>query len=118
MTNFILNVRQVKMVLLSMIRSMSKKPEQNFGLTEKEFNDLLRELKNDNTLLLEKIFLIQFPETVDYLMHRYRADQLSAYDATMEALLKFWQRLSDGKIRYGNMRFLFIKIAVQFLTKK
>ncbi len=97
---------------------MSKKPEQNFGLTEKEFNDLLQGIKNGDRFLLEKIFLVQFPETVDYLMRRYQADQPSAYDATIEASLKFWKSLSDGKIRYGNMHFLFIKIAVQFLTNK
>jgi RNA polymerase sigma factor (sigma-70 family) len=38
-----------------------------------------------------------------------------AYDATMEALLKFRKRLLEGKIAYQNMRFLFTQMAGQFL---
>ena len=95
---------------------MSKKREQNFGLTEEAFENLLQEMKNGNGLLLETIFLAQFKETMYYLMHRYKVDQPSAYDATMDALLKFRKRLLEGKIVYCNMRFLFTQIARQFLA--
>ena len=97
---------------------MSKKRKQNFGLTEEEFKTLLRELKNGNDSLFKKIFLAQFEPTIKYLMNRYKVDRQSAYDATMEALLKFRERLLEDKIVYGNMGFLFSLIAKQFLADR
>ena len=107
---------------------MSKKPtthtdvnsrqlaKQNFGLTETTFNDMLQKMKTGDDSLFEKIFLAQYEETTSYLMFRYSVDQSKAYDATMEALLKFRKRLLQGKITYNNMRFLFTQMAGQFLT--
>lgn len=90
--------------------------QQNFGLTENAFNEMLQSMKAGNDALFEQIFLAQFQETIAYLMRRYKVDQSMAYDATMDALLKFRKRLLDGKIAYKNMRFLFTQMAGQFLT--
>ncbi|WP_298511659.1 hypothetical protein [uncultured Kordia sp.] len=88
---------------------------QNFGLSEADFEEMLQKMKEGDDGLFEKIFLAQFEETISYLMYRYKVNQSSAYDATMEALLKFRKRLLEGKIAYFNMRFLFTQIAGQFL---
>ncbi len=73
-------------------------------------------MKTGDDTLFEKIFLAQFEETISYLMYRYKTDQSMAYDATMDALLKFRKRLLAGKINYYNMRFLFTQMASQFVT--
>ncbi|WP_430408899.1 RNA polymerase sigma factor [Kordia sp.] len=92
------------------------KAKQNFGLTEAQFDKMLQKMKNGDDDLFEKIFLAQFEETITYLMNRYNTDRSTAYDATMDALLKFRKRLLEGKITYYNMRFLFTQMASQFLT--
>lgn len=89
---------------------------QNFGLKEEEFEEMLQKMNKGDDGLFEKIFLAQFEETISYLMYRYKTDRSMAYDATMDALLKFRKRLLAGKISYYNMRFLFTQMASQFLT--
>ncbi|WP_298420429.1 sigma-70 family RNA polymerase sigma factor [uncultured Kordia sp.] len=89
---------------------------QNFGLKEEEFDEMLQAMQKGDEDLFEKIFLAQFEETIAYLMRRYNADNAMAYDATMDAMLKFRRRLLEGKITYYNMRFLFTQMAGQFLT--
>ncbi|WP_046755775.1 RNA polymerase sigma factor [Kordia jejudonensis] len=90
--------------------------QQNFGLNEASFNEMLQNMKTGNEELFEKIFLAQFEETISYIMNRYKVSRSMAYDATMDALLKFRKRLLEGKITYYNMRFLFTQMAGQFLT--
>jgi RNA polymerase sigma factor (sigma-70 family) len=89
---------------------------QNFGLKEEEFEEMLQKMKKGDDRLFENIFLAQFEETISHLMYRYKTDRSMAYDATMDALLKFRKRLLEGKISYYNMRFLFTQMASQFLT--
>ena len=66
--------------------------------------------------LFERVFLAQFEDSVRYLMNTYHISRSTAYDATMDALLKFRRRLLANKVTYGNMRFLFTRMASQFLT--
>ncbi|MEM6720705.1 MAG: hypothetical protein AAF611_15355 [Bacteroidota bacterium] len=89
---------------------------QNFGLSESDFDEMLAQMKAGDDGLFEKIFLAQFEETISYVMNRYQIDRAMAYDATMEALLKFRKRLLEGKITYKNMRFLFTQMAGQFVV--
>ena len=98
------------------IKNESEEEYRNFGLKEDAFIEMLNKLKTGDETLFEKIFLSQFEGTISYLMHRYKTNRSSAYDATMDALLKFRRRLLEGKITYNNMRFLFTQMASQFLT--
>ena len=95
---------------------MSKKREQNFGLTEEEFTYLLQELKNGNERLFKKVILAQVEGSIQYLIHRYKVSRQWAYDATVEGLLNFRKQLLEGKIVYGNTYFLFHQMVRQFLT--
>ena len=90
---------------------------QNFGLTQEEFNTMLKALQAGNETLFERVFLSQFEESRSYLMKKYNISSSQAYDVTMDALLKFRRRLLVGKIKYGNMRFLFTRMASQFLSE-
>ncbi|MCI5080110.1 MAG: sigma-70 family RNA polymerase sigma factor [Saprospiraceae bacterium] len=95
-----------------------KAKKQNFGLTEADFKNLLSNMQSGDNTLFEEIFLSQFEETVQYISRKYQAEWQDAYDATMDGMLKFHQRLLDGKIAYGNLRFLFTQVAGQMYLDK
>lgn len=87
--------------------------KKNFGLTEQAFQKMVSALKEGNNEFYERSFLAHFGDCCNYLQQRYKADQEDAYDATMETMLVFCNRLKAGKIRYGNIRFLFTQMAGQ-----
>ena len=95
----------------------SGKPAQNFGLTEQEFENILKKMQNGEEDLFEQVFLSQFEDSIRYLMNTYNINRSTAYDATMDALLKFRRRLLANKVAYGNMRFLFTRMASQFFAE-
>ncbi|MBQ4819297.1 sigma-70 family RNA polymerase sigma factor [Aquimarina sp. MMG016] len=90
---------------------------KNFGLSEASFEKLVADLKRNDTHFFEQVFLKQFSETLKYLRREYRASHEDAYDATMDTLIEFRTRFIDGKLRYGNLRFLFTKMASQMLLR-
>lgn len=92
------------------------RPNQNFGLSPAAFNKMTEALKKGNEALFEQVFLAHFEDCIQYLMNRHRISRGLAYDASMDALLKFRRRLLEDKIAYGNMRFLFTRMAGQFLS--
>lgn len=88
--------------------------DKNFGLSEKDFQQMVSALKKEDHSLFEKTFLAHFKACVNYLQRHCRANPEDAYDATMDAYMLFCKRLKAGKIKYGNLRYLFTQIAVQF----
>ncbi len=90
---------------------------KNFGLTEAEFDQLLSELGQGNERLFEQVFLAHFEDCCKYLMHTYGASSEDAYDASMNTMLEFCKRLKAGKVAYGNLRFLFTRMAGQVYLK-
>ena len=98
-------------------QSANSKLSKNFGLSEAQFVEVLYKLKQGDETLFERVFLAQFEDCMRYLMNRHKISRSVAYDASMEALLKFRKRLLAGKITYGNMRYLFTRMASQFLIE-
>jgi len=98
------------------VKPASDQSHQNFGMSTTVFDEMVERLKSGDETLFEQIFLAHFEDSMRYLMNRYKVDHTQAYDASMDALLKFRQRLLLGKITYGNMRFLFTRMAGQFLS--
>ncbi|MEN0003886.1 MAG: sigma-70 family RNA polymerase sigma factor [Bacteroidota bacterium] len=94
-----------------------KRMSQNFGLTETAFEQLVAELQAGNDQLFERIFLKHFEDCVKFITNQYRASWEDAYDASMECLIEFQHRLKAGKIHYGNLRFLFTRMAGQIYLK-
>lgn len=90
---------------------------KNFGLTEAEFNKLLLALNNGDESLYEQVFLTHFEDCCKYLMNTYRASPEDAYDASMSTMLEFCNRLKTGRVTYGNLRFLFTRMAGQVYLK-
>jgi len=91
---------------------------KNFGITETEFTNLISQLKTHETAFFERVFLTHFNDCVAYLMNTYKARHNDAYDATMDTMLEFRERLVQGKISYGNLRYLFTKMASQVYFRK
>ena len=90
---------------------------KNFGLSEKEFADMCLKLRQGDEILFEKVFLSHFEDCITYLLNNYSITREDAYDTTMETLIQFRKRLVEGKIKYGNIRFLFTKMASQIFFK-
>lgn len=91
--------------------------DKNFGLTEASFAKMALDLQANDTRFFEQVFLRQFEETMEYVKRKYNADRQDAYDATIDALLAFRLRFVQGKLSYGNLRFLFTKMASQLYLK-
>lgn len=87
--------------------------EKNFGLSEQEFTDLLQSLREGDNRLYERIFLRHFEECRYYLCLYDGASPEAAYDIVMEVMLRFHDMLIAGKVRYGNLRYLFTLMAHQ-----
>lgn len=92
-------------------------PNKNFGLDTKEFDRLVEALKRGNTDLFKSIFQNHFRDCVSYIQRKYSATYDDAYDASMTTILVFRKRLVEDKIAYGNLRFLFTKMASQHYIK-
>ena len=90
----------------------------NFGLTEHEFDTLRLQLSEGDDSLFERIILAQFESCLRYLQRQYKLPYEKAYDVSMDALLAFRRRLVEGKIRYGNLRFLFTQQASHIYLKE
>ena len=89
----------------------------NFNLTEVEFHHLVDELKHGREDLFEKIFLSHFSDCMSYLKSNYRIPHSEAYDLSMDTLIDFRAGLISNKYTYGNLRYLFTKMASQRLYK-
>lgn len=90
---------------------------KNFGLSLKEFEDLVDRLKQGDTQLFKSIFVHHFSSCMEYLQKSYSGSRDDAYDATMHTMLEFRRRLVENKIHYGNLRFLFTKMASQYYQR-
>lgn len=96
---------------VSLLRNSHSK--KNFGLTEAEFQRLSENLAQGDQRLFEQVFLAHYKECQNYLMHKDGLPYAEAYDLTMDTLLIFRDLIIAGKIRYGNLRYLFTRMARQ-----
>lgn len=70
-------------------------------------------LRRGDQTLFERVFLTHCEDCIAYLLRETSADRDQAYDATLDALIDFRFKLVDGKIKYGNLRFLLTLMARQ-----
>lgn len=83
----------------------------NFGITRREFYTLKEKVKQGDESLFTQIFKMHFSECIKYLKIRYKISDGKAHDISMDTLLEFRQKLIQGKIEYGNLRYLFSRMA-------
>ncbi|MBK9737889.1 MAG: sigma-70 family RNA polymerase sigma factor [Saprospiraceae bacterium] len=92
-------------------------PAQNFGLKKDEFVAMTTSLKLGDEHLFERVFLSHFDDCIAYLVTNFKCDRETAYDITMDTLITFRSKLIHDKISYGNLRYLFTKMASQLYLK-
>ncbi len=92
--------------------------EKNFKLSQHQFTDLVTATQRGDLALFEHAFLSHFNLCVHFLKKKYNASHDDAYDITMDTMLDFRKRIVDGKVTYGNLRFLFTQMASQLYQKK
>ena len=93
-------------------------PTKNFGLSAEEFDELVQKLKGGDESLFKAIFLAHFEDCLKYLKHKFGLQHERAYDVTMDTLLLFRRKILEGKIKYGNIRFLYTRMASQLYLKQ
>jgi RNA polymerase sigma factor (sigma-70 family) len=93
------------------LSNMQSAPNQNFGLSPEEFETLVRKLKTGDETLFEHIFRKHFDDCRRFLIFEKGVPQEDAYDLTIDTILEFRDLLIAGKIQYGNLRYLFTRIA-------
>ena len=92
-------------------------PQKNFGLAPDAFEQMIVQLQAGDQELFKTIFLAHFEECQSYLRHQKQISAELAYDITMDAMLLFRKKMVEGKIKYGNMRFLFTQMANHLFLK-
>ena len=98
-------------------KALKQQMSKNFGLTEKGFTEMCNSLRHGNEDIFEQVFMSHFNDCITYLKSNYTISHEDAYDATMDTLIAFRKKLIDGKISYGNVRYLFTKMASQIFIK-
>lgn len=97
---------------------MSSIENKNFNLSEDEFNQILVNLKSGDNELFKQIFLSQTEESIKYIQNRFNASYDKAYDAVIECILMIRDRMIQGKVSYGNLRFLLTSISAQYYQRQ
>ena len=87
-------------------------PKDNFGLTKREFDQFLESVKNGDESLFVRVFNVHFKTSVKYIQNKFSISNEGAYDVCMDTLVEFRAKLKADKIKYGNLRYLFTKMAV------
>ncbi len=87
-------------------------PKDNFGLTKSEFDQFVSKVKAGDESLFIRVFNVHFKSSVRYIQNKFNISEEVAYDTCMETLLEFRSKLKMGKITYGNVRYLYTKMAV------
>ncbi len=87
-------------------------PKDNFGLTKNEFEQFVDRVKDGDESLFIRVFNVHFKSSVRYIQNKFSISEEAAYDTCMDTLLEFRSKLKTGKITYGNVRFLYTKMAV------
>ncbi len=97
---------------------MANVDDKNFGLSEEAFSDLKDKLIEGDEQLFEHVFLRHFDVCLAYVVREDKAPEHLAYDAVMDALLTFRQKIMTGKITYGNLRYLLTRMARQHYYRR
>ena len=86
--------------------------KDNFGLTKNEFDQFVHKVKDGDESLFIQVFNIHFKTSVRYIQNKFNISEETAYDICMDTMIEFRSKLKSGKINYGNIRFLYTKMAV------
>ena len=100
------------------VKKLKTSMSKNFGLTSTQFDHLVKMLQSGDHTLFKATFLAHFDDCIKFLCKKFNASYDDAYDISMDTLIMFRSRLVEGKVKYGNVRFLFTQMAVQHYQRK
>ena len=86
--------------------------KDNFGLTISEFQISVENMRNGSDGFLLNSLAKQLPESMIFLQNKFRMSRSESYDACMETFLQFREKVLAGKIKYGNLRYLYTRMCV------
>ena len=86
--------------------------KDNFGLTKSEFDAYVTKLIQGDESLFTKVFRTHFHDSVSYIRMKFKISNEAAYDTCMDTMLEFRRKIIANKIQYGNLRFLFTRMAL------
>ena len=86
--------------------------KDNFGLTKHEFDQFVDKVKDGDESLFIQVFNVHFEASVQYIQNKFNISYETAYDICMDTMIEFRAKMKSGKINYGNIRFLYTKMAV------
>lgn len=86
--------------------------KDNFGLTKNEFDQFVAKVKNGDESLFIQVFNVHFKSSVRYIQNKFSISEEIAYDTCMDTMIEFRSKLKSGKIKYGNVRYLYTKMAI------
>lgn len=102
---------------LKIIETSSTK--RNFGLTEEQFLQFAAKTKNGDESLFLHISNTHFDHCINFLKGKFKLGEDDAYDVCLDAMLKFRSKILKDKIKYGNLSYLFTRMASNvFLDRK
>lgn len=110
---------QTANVILADFKSNRKNSaDKNLGLSEDSFNNLLKELLSGNNKLFNKLVADWINKLIKLLKKHYpTADFTDIKEAVLSAFEDFWTRTIQGKVKYGNLKWLLMLIAKQHYLK-
>jgi len=94
---------------LKVIETSSTK--RNFGLTEEEFLQYAAKTKSGDESLFLHISNTHFDQCISYLRNKYKLGEDDAYDICLDTMLKFRTKILKDKIKYGNLSYLYTRMA-------
>ncbi len=94
---------------LKVIQTSSTK--RNFGLTEEEFLQFAAKTKNGDESLFLHISKNHFDQCISYLKMKFKLGEDDAYDICLDTMLKFRTKILKDKIKYGNLSYLYTRMA-------
>lgn len=97
---------------------MSADSSKNFHLSENQFTEMVFRLQSGDNALFKQVFIAHSADCINYLQVTYKAEYDEAYDAMLDTMINYRQRLVDGKVSYGNLRFLFLQMASQHYIRQ
>lgn len=91
--------------------SNESRQKANFGLERAEFDRLVLCIQQGDESFLDKVFREQLELSISFLQKKFGIHRSEAYDICMDTLLVFRTKLKNGKLAYGNLRYLYTRMA-------
>ncbi|MDF1696930.1 MAG: hypothetical protein P1U56_13895 [Saprospiraceae bacterium] len=85
--------------------------KNNFGLNQQEFEDYVEKTKKGDESFFVLLSQVHFGPCIAFLQAKFKITYGTAYDVCMDTMLKFRTKILKDKIKYGNLNYLYTRMA-------